>query len=47
MMNDIPFTSDFETQSPVIVNLSLEHFWDAFYTDDAPFFIETNYSNDE
>ena len=40
-MIDFPIHEDFEEiLSPIIIPLSLDEFWNAFYADDAPFDIE-------
>ena len=40
-MVDFPIHEDFEeVLSPIIIPLSLDEFWNAFYADDAPFDIE-------
>jgi len=40
-MEDFPMPEDFEEiLSPLIIPLSLDEYWHAFYSDDAPYDIE-------
>ena len=39
-MNDIPLEENMiEHLQPIILDMSLEEFWNAFYDDSAPFFV--------